>query len=161
MLCIEWLRVNLWGVRQDPFFCFSIDSVPTYLDWMLDALYASHPNIIRARPAMWFESRMWGTHAWPVDVSLLSGPPWGKITFLLTQSWRWRQTENTYIQYINKPEFYVRFWGGIRPSFTVNSSIACKDWLGADAAVCIISLFIITKLGDLCGTEGTSNFTHF
>lgn len=62
------------------FSLFFIDSVPTCLDWMLDALYASHPNIIMAK-SMWFWFRMCGTHAWPVDVSLLSGPPWGKITF--------------------------------------------------------------------------------
>lgn len=37
---------------------FSYDSVPMYPDWMPDALYASHPNIIRAKPTMWFRLRM-------------------------------------------------------------------------------------------------------
>lgn len=93
--------VSLWGERERTlFFLFSTDSVPTYLDWMWDALYASHPNIIRAKPTMWFQFRMWRTHAWPVDVSLLSGPPWGKITFsALTElkvetDWKYIHTEH-------------------------------------------------------------------
>ena len=75
----------------------SIDSVPTYLDWMLDALYSSHPNIIRAKPTMWFQFRMWRTHAWPVDVSLRSGPPWGKITFYAAFTELKVETDRKYI----------------------------------------------------------------
>lgn len=72
--------VCVWTREGRHFSLFYTDSVPSCLDWMLDALCASHPNIIRPKPTMWFWFRMYGTHECPVDVSLLSGPPRGKKT---------------------------------------------------------------------------------
>lgn len=43
MLCIGLLLVLQSGRSPSP----AIDSMPNYLDWMLDARYSSHPNIIR------------------------------------------------------------------------------------------------------------------
>lgn len=78
----------------------SINSVSTYLDWILDALYASHPNIIK--PTMWFKFSVWQRHALPVDVSPPSASPWGKITFFVVT-----EMENTHAQNVNKLVLWV------------------------------------------------------
>lgn len=76
MQCIDCLCVTLRVKREGLLFLSSKNSVPTYPRLDVIALYASHPNIIRAKPTMWFgsecEERM--------DVPLLSGPTWGGIT---------------------------------------------------------------------------------
>ena len=56
---------------------FSINSLSTYLDWKLDALDASHPNIITANPPCGFLENVWNAYRYHIDVSLFLLPSFG------------------------------------------------------------------------------------